>query len=599
MALLILTLLTGITPVLTILISSKLIDLIVQTVAQPQTDQLPEPVMNWLILFGIILLLEQLSIRLRAAIERLYQIRVTNRVQLLIAEKAASLDLAFFENPAFHNQLRNAASEASFRPVTMITQLMMVIAGFMTLFSVMAILLWWKGWVVPVILVSAVLMFVVSTRFGSANVNLVMGRTPEARKAHYLNALLTSDTVAKDIRLFGLQDFFLNSYRDLLNTMYQQDSYLLRRQTLWIGLIELVMAMVRPLLVGLTAVEAFTHLITIGQFNLYAQSIIQLHTRLYSLMATLAQLHENSLFVSNLFRFLSIQPEVEAKRPNSALYQASISPTPHIEFRNVSFRYADTEKKILDRVSFHIRSGEAVALVGENGAGKTTLVKLLAGLYAPTEGEILLDGVDIQNLDRASLRNYLSVIFQDFPVYHFSVSENIAVGDVKHMQDGDRIKAAAERTRLAHLVQEMSDGYDTILGRWFERGHELSGGQRQLVALTRALVREAAVLVLDEPTSALDVHAERHFFQCLLDEQRRCHQAVLFISHRFSTVRCADRILVLENGRILEEGSHTHLMGQQGRYAEMFNLQAEMYMKEHMGTPRVNGSKTAVLSHLA
>lgn len=309
--------------------------------------------------------------------------------------------------------------------------------------------------------------------------------------------------------------------------------------------------------------------------NLYTQSIIQLHNGLYSLMATMAQFHENSLFVSNLFQFLAIEPEVETAVNDKPASPPTTRPT--IEFRDVSFHYAGSKHKVLDRLNLTLHPGEAVALVGDNGAGKTTLVKLLAGLYKPTEGQILLDGLDTAVMDRAQLRACLSVIFQDYPIYHFSLHDNIAFGCVGKIDSVEAVHQAAVRTGLDRLVRDLPHGYDTVLGRWFERGHELSGGQRQMVALTRAVMRQAPIMILDEPTAALDVHAEREFFNRLLTEKQYQQQTILFISHRFSTVWQADRIVVLENGRIVEEGEHDVLMQRDGLYAEMFTTQAQMY----------------------
>ncbi len=571
-----LTLITGVAPVLSIIIASELIDMIVGLITA-ENSALPGMLTWLLVLYGGVVLAEQLGIRLRAAMERLYQVRVTNYIQLMIADHAASLDLAFFENPDFHNKLRNAATEASYRPLSIITQMMSIISGFITMISMMIILLTWKFWIVPIIFVSALVMFFIAARFGSANVNMVIGRTPEARKAQYLNAMLTSDGVAKDIRLFGLKDHFLKTYRGLQEIMYRQDAKLIRKQTVWTGLLETLLAAIRPVLIGYTAVQAIQRFISVGQFNLYTQSIIQLHNGLYTLMATIAQLHENNLFVANLFHFLAIKPEVETVVGNDRASQLEINPHPTIEFRNVSFSYAGSEQKVLDNVCLTIHPGEAVALVGDNGAGKTTLVKLLAGLYKPTEGQILLDGMDTAVMDRQQLRAFLSVIFQDYPIYHFSLHDNIAFGRVADIDSPEAVRQAAMRTGLHKLAETLPYGYDTVLGRWFERGHELSGGQRQMVALTRSVMRKAPIMILDEPTAALDVHAERDFFNQLLSEKQYRQQTILFISHRFSTVRHADRIVVLAQGQIVEEGSHEALMSQDDLYAEMFTTQAEMY----------------------
>ncbi|MCZ7672413.1 MAG: ABC transporter ATP-binding protein/permease [Chloroflexi bacterium] len=382
-----LTLITGVTPVLSIIIASELIDMIVSVITT-ENSVLPSMFIWLLVLYGGVVLVEQLGIRLRAAMERLYQVRVTNHIQHMIADHAASLDLAFFENPAFHNKLRNAATEASYRPLAIITQMMSIISGLITMISMMVILFTWKIWIVPIIFVSALVMFFIAARFGSANVNMVIGRTPEARKAQYLNAMLTSDSVAKDIRLFGLKDYFLKTYSRLQEIMYEQDAKLIRKQTMWTGLLETLLATIRPVLIGYTAIQAIQRLITVGQFNLYTQSIVQLHNGLYSLMATIAQLHENNLFVANLFQFLAIEPKVEKVVADKQNVDLATTAYPTIEFRNVSFHYDGSEQKVLDGVNLTIQPGEAVALVGDNGAGKTTLVKLLAGLYLPTEGQI-------------------------------------------------------------------------------------------------------------------------------------------------------------------------------------------------------------------
>ena len=579
--LLVLTLLNGLSPLATLLVSSQLIDVIANTLRAPSpVETAPGAFIPLLVLLGGIGLLDQLLARLRQATERLYQTRVKNHVQLLIAEKAASLDLAFFENPAFHDQFRNASTEASYRPLLIVTGLVNAASQLVTVCSLAAVLLLWQPWVVPVLVLSGLALFWMSLRFGTANVSLVLGQTPEARKAQYFSMLLTSDTVAKEVRLFGLRDFLLSNLRGLLDAMYHQDRRLMVRQTWFAGAVEPVLAVVRPALVGFTAFEALGRRISIGQFNLYAQSIFQFHAGLSSVIVMLAQLHEHNLFVANLFSFLALQPDVEARLPDAAARPAArpATATPHIAFRHVSFRYPDAQTDVISDLCFELHPGEAVALVGENGAGKTTIVKLLAGLYRPTAGQILIDGADITMIDRDELRAYLSVIFQDYPIYHFSAYENIAVGCIDQIEDRARVQAAAERSGLDALVRRMPHGYDTVLGRWFERGHELSGGQRQLVALTRALARAAPLLVLDEPSAALDIHAERHFFQQLLSGQRGEAQSVLFISHRFSTVRRADRILVLENGCIVEQGAHDDLMALEGRYAEMFTLQAEMYV---------------------
>lgn len=595
--LLFLTLISGLLPAANLFVNSALIETLVQAVQAPQASEpLSAQLIVLLIMLGGLSLLANFQKHLTDAVQNLYQVRVANFVRLMVTEKAALMDLAFFENPEFHNMMRNASNEASFRPILIVQQLMILSSTLITLISLAGVVLLWQAWIVPVIIVSALATLWVSGHFGKARVDLVVDRAEMDRKAQYFQLELTSDLPAKEVRLFNLQRFFLPKMRELLEAMYQQDRQLARRQLLYTGVVETALAAVQPVLVGFTAVQVVRRAISIGQFTLYTGSIISLYSNVHRLMSILAQLHESNLFVANLFRFLVLQPHVEAPRPDAREYLAKISPQPHIEFRNVSFRYPDTDRMVIQHLNFQISPGEAVALVGENGAGKTTIVKLLAGLYEPTEGEILFDGVNIRRLNRDDLRAYLSVIFQDFGIYHLSVYDNIGMGRLDRITDHAASEDIARKTGLDPIVQELPHKYETIIGRFFDQGYELSGGQRQLVALTRAVIRDAPILILDEPTAALDIYTERRFFQRLLDDRGARRQSVLFISHRFTTVRRANRILVLEHGKMAEEGNHDALMALKGLYAEMFNAQLQMYgeswerQEEQASTLEQNGA---------
>ncbi len=578
LVLLFLTLCTGLLTPTLLLISSFIIDVLAKSLQNPQTStMLPQNLLFLLILLGGINVVGQLCTALRSSVESLYQQRITHSISLIIARKAATLDLSFFENPEFHNLLNNASAEASYRPVTIATQMMTVVSTTITLISVSVIILFWQPWIIPLVLVTALLRFLISTRLSRKRVKMLIEQTPLSRKAQYVGTLLASDLSAKEVRLFHLKDFLLTLYEDLFHQLYAKEKEINAPRIRNALTIEPLLALVRPCLVAFIAFETLQRFISLGRFNLYTQAVGQLDSNLYSLMYTLSQLYENNLFMDRLFRFLALQPVVEATPQDQSVIPDSFPLPPSIEFCDVSFHYPDSQKPVLDHVSFRIEPGETVALVGENGAGKTTLVKLLAGLYQPTGGRILLNDIDISTIDKRVLRSYLGVIFQDYSIYHLSVYENIGLGSVEAMHDRTRIEVSAQQSGLSNAIEQLPQGYETILGRWIERGHELSGGQRQLVALARALMRRAAVLILDEPSAALDIHKERAFFQSLFEQHKDKQQTIVFISHRFSSVKHADHIILLEAGTVLEEGTHAELMKQQGRYAYLFSLQIRTY----------------------
>ncbi|HEU4325878.1 MAG TPA: ABC transporter ATP-binding protein [Roseiflexaceae bacterium] len=584
-ALLALTLLGGLAPIGTMVVGARLLDAVIAAV---RDGAVPSALLVLVGLFGALHVGSQLLNRMNNVVQGIYQKRVENSVQLMLVEKAGALDLAFFENPLFYNQLTNASNEAAFRPVMIVTQLMQLATLATTLISVVLVLLLWQPWVVPVIVIASALLFRTSARYNQSRFQMVVGRTTQMRTAQYYRAMLTSDWVAKEVRLFGLQPFLGGRYRRLLDQIYGQDVTLARRELLHVGAVELLLACVYPLLFGFAVYQAALGRITIGEFTLYNQSMWQLAGSLHFLTLMLSQLYENRLFIANLFLFLSLEPLVERPRPFGPALATPPARAPRIELRSVSFCYPHVNNPVLHDLSFVIEPGETVALVGVNGAGKTTLVKLLAGLYQPTGGQILLDGVDTTSMDRAALRERLGVILQDYIIYHFSAYDNIALGRAEALDDRERVLESARQSGFDRVAAAMPQGYETILGRFFELGYELSGGQRQLVALTRALMRRAPLLILDEPSAALDVYAEQRFFEQVLDEHRARNQTILFISHRFSTVRRADRILVLEHGRLIEEGPHSELMARGGRYAEMFIAQAQLYRPE-MPEPPVAG----------
>lgn len=573
-----LALVIGVLPVADIVIVSMLLQALVNAghlAPETRTGAVPHFVLLLAALVAISLL-TQISERLEQFTMQLQATRITNRVQLLIAEKAASADLASFEDRVFHNEMRTVANEARYLPSQVATEFISSITTLAALLSMSAILVTWHVWAVAALLLASAPTLWVSAHFGSVKDSLVADRAEAERTQHYLYNLLVTDQAAKEIRLFGLRDLLVGRFSGLLGQHYREDRRLLLRQMAYSMPAGLVLAMTQITLIAFAAVDALHGTIAVGKFTQYMLTIMQLGGQLPLLAFSAGLLHQSNLFAARLSGFLARGPRVEAPRGRSPAQLPG--GRPHIVFDHVSFAYPGTDREILTDVHFEVRPGQAVALVGGNGSGKSTIVKLLAGLYEPTKGSVSFNGVDIRGLDRATLRSNLSVIFQDFIIYHFSARENVGFGQVSYLLDGERIAAAARQSGLDSVIARLPDGFDTVLGRFWNKGHELSGGQRQLVALARALLRQAPALVLDEPSSALDARAEAEFFAGLLDGGCvKTSHCVIFVSHRLSAARLVDHILVLHEGHIAEQGTHEQLMKSSGIYADMFKLQSRAY----------------------
>ncbi len=504
--------------------------------------------------------------------QQLLQDRTANRVQLLIMEHANGLDLRFFEDATFYDQLQQAQREAAFRPVGMVSGVFGLVRTLLTFLSMIALLLRLGPILAIVALLAPIPAFIASTRYGWQGYQQMRHQSPERRLMAYLTSLLTTDTYNKEIKLFTLGDFFVARYRTLAKTCVAENQDLILRRhasdALWSPLL-LLSSGGTYLYVALLAVRGT---INIAGLTVYTGAASQVQSNFQGLLSGLSSMYENTLYLNTLFDLLAFTPVIRA--PENPV-PVSRHFTKGIEFRNVSYTYPGREEPALDGVSFTIVPGETVALVGRNGAGKTTIVKLLTRLYDPDSGQILIDGVDIREYDPAALRHEIGVIFQDYVTYFLSARENIGVGRLEAADDLARIAAAAAQSGADGVVTRLPQGYDTTLGKWFDQGHQLSGGEWQKIALARAFMRDAQILILDEPTASLDAQAEYEIFARI--QELTAGKTAFFISHRFSTVRLADRIMVLEGGQIIENGSHDALLLQNGRYAELFNLQALAY----------------------
>jgi ATP-binding cassette, subfamily B, bacterial len=521
--------------------------------------------------FGLLLVGAVIS-QVRRLYEHVLNGRLGHHINTAIIRKALALDLQYFEDAAFYDKLQNARREADYRALGIINGAFMVVQNFITLFSFAALLLAFSPLITLVLFGATIPAFIAQSKYSHLYFRLLTWRAPEFRRMQYLEQVLTVDSSVKEVKLFGLGEPLLRRYSETFWKFFHEDTTLARRRSLISLFWGLVATMSYYGAYAWIVLQAIGGVITLGGMTLYLMLFRQSQGTFQGLFDNIARLYENGLFMDNLFSFLDLAPQM-SRSETPAKLPAKLSRG--LEFRGVWFRYPDREDWALRDVNLSIAPGEKLALVGPNGAGKTTLIKLLTRLYDPTEGQILLDGVDLRDYDLNELRLRIGVIFQDFVRYQLSVRENIGFGQIDRLDDEARIEDAAERGGADDVIAELPQGIDTMLGRWFEKGNELSGGQWQKIALSRAFMRDGEVLVLDEPTSALDAEREYEIFQRFRELTEG--KIAVVISHRFSTVRMADRIAVLEDGHIAELGSHAELVALGGTYARLFELQAEGY----------------------
>ena len=497
--------------------------------------------------------------------------KYSRHISTKIMEHASRLDLTSFEDPSFYDRMERARVQGTDR-IVLIQATGLLIQQLVTTVSLAAGILFFSPWILIALVACVVPAFLGETHFAFMGYSLNFRQTPAKREMEYLRVLGGSKESAKELKLFGLAPFLVSRYAKLSNELHEQTVGLAKRRLMVGGLLSLLGTLGYYGSYAFVIYETVVGALTIGSLYFLTGAIAGASTNIQAVFATFSTIADQALFVTDLLDFFAMKPAVSSK-PNALPVPRPI--LQGFEFRNVSFTYPGHTRLVLSDVSFHLRRGERLALVGENGQGKTTIVKLLTRLYDPTAGQILLDGVDLREYDLEDLWRETGVIFQDFMRYDMTAAENIAIGKIEERENTFRVRSAAQKSLAEQVIRKLPKSYDQILGRRFEGGVDLSGGEWQKMALARAYLRDAQLLILDEPTAALDAKSEHEVFQRFAELTQG--KMALLISHRFSTVKMADRILVLEQGQIAEQGDHQELLLRGGRYAEMFELQAASY----------------------
>ena len=567
-------------PVVTLYVGKLIIDNVVRLVQAPDKPAtlelwLGSGLLNRLILllvceFALAVLADVLG-RVVSLVDSLLAERVTNASSVRLMEHAAKLDLEDFEDLEFQDQLERARRQTSGR-MTLMGQLFSQAQDLVTVISFAAGLIFYAPSLIALLLLALVPAFIGEAHFNAQSYSLDFVRTPERRELDYVRQTAASVETAKEVKIFGLNGFLIDRYIRLATAFYAANRRLALRRASWGGLFTAIGTIGYYLAYAYITWSTLTGKFSIGDLTFLAGSFLRLRSLLEGLLTSFSSMAGQALYLNDLFSFFEVKPEILSPE-NPRRFPDPIKRG--FEFEGVGFRYPGSERWAVRHLSFTLHAGEVLALVSKNGAGKTTLVKLLARLYDPVEGRILLDGHDLREYDLEALRGNMGVIFQDFVRYNLNAGDNIAVGKIAARNDRARIERAAKRSQADEVITKLPAGYQQMIGKRFKAGVELSGGEWQKIAIARAYMREAAVLILDEPTAALDARSEFEVFQRF--KELSAGKTAILISHRFSSVRMADRILVLADGQIEAAGTHDELLAQSGRYSELFELQAAGY----------------------
>ena len=567
------TLVTGVVPAAIASVGGLFVDAVANSLQQNGndfSDFRQEVLIYVLIELGLVLLLTA-SQRLNMLCQSILRALLGNKINVMILEKALTLELGHFEDSEYYDKLVRARREASSRPLSLIVKTFDLFRDVITLVTIGVFLFQFSVWASILLLIAGVPAFAAENKFSGEAFRNQRRRSAERRLQVYLEMVLTREDGVKEVKLFQLGKHFLKRYIDIFNRIYREDKSLVLRRTAWGYIFGLLASLSFYFAYGWVGFSAILGVITIGQMTMYIAQFRIGQNAVTSSLTAINGMYEDNLYLSNLDEYMNHEvPELSGTKAYGPIRGDGV------RFEDVSFIYPGSAKPALDKISIHIKPGESLAIVGENGSGKTTLIKLLTRLYKPTSGRIFLEGLDIEEWDIDVLRKKVGVIFQDFNRYQLVVGENIGIGDIKDTDDLERVQEAAQKGMADSFIKDLPDAYSTQLGAWFKNGRELSGGQWQKIALSRAFMRKSAdILVLDEPTAAIDAKAEAEIFAHFRELTK--NRISIIISHRFSTVRMADHIIVFEKGRVVEEGSHPELIEKQGIYENLFELQAQGY----------------------
>ena len=567
------TIVAGITPVAIASVGGLFVDAVGNLLQQSGIDfsSFRQEILGYVLIeLGLVLLLTA-SQRLNLVCQSILRALLGNKINVMILEKALTLELAHFEDSEYYDKLIRARREASSRPLSLIIKTFDLLRDIIALATIGVFLFQFSIWAAMLLLISGIPAFIAETKFSGEAFRIQKRRSAERRLQIYLEMVLTREDGVKEVKLFQLGKHFLKRYIEIFNRIYREDRSLVLRRAFWGYTLGLLASIALYFAYGWVGFAAISGIITIGQMTMYIAQFRLGQNAVTTSLTAINGMYEDNLYLSNLSEYLDHEvPEVGGDSLHGPY------PENGIQFENVSFLYPGSERPALENVSVNIKPGESLAIVGENGSGKTTLIKLLTRLYKPTSGRILLEGLDLEYWDINALRNKIGVIFQDFNRYQLVVGENIGIGEVSDSGDQERVGEAAKKGMAHSFIKELPDAYNTQLGSWFKDGKELSGGQWQKIALSRVFMKKSAdVLVLDEPTAALDANAEAEIFSHF--REITDDRISIIISHRFSTVRMADHIIVFKKGKVVEEGNHLELINHEGIYATLFELQARGY----------------------